>query len=374
MPTTLSALAQLVGGRVAGDSALEISGAATLLDCGPGDVTLVDKIERAPQLASSPARAVVVPHDVPTDALPVPAIVVADVHAAFAAIVTHFRPARTRSRKGICPGAFVSGTARLADDVDVHPGASVADDAEIGAGSTLYPGARVMDGCRLGRNVTLHPNAVLYEGTIVGDNSIVHSGAVLGANGFGYRLVDGTHQPSAQLGWVEIGRDCEIGACSTVDRGTYGPTIIGDGSKLDNLVMIGHNCQLGRHNMICSQVGIAGSTTTGDYVVMAGQVGVRDHVHIGTRAVLGAKCGISSDVPDDAHMLGTPAIRERDQKILFAAIFKLPELRRQFKRLERLVESLVSGSAASSGTASSGTTSSGTASSNSDDDSRTKAA
>jgi UDP-3-O-[3-hydroxymyristoyl] glucosamine N-acyltransferase len=216
----------------------------------------------------------------------------------------------------------------------------VGDDAVIGPGSTIHSGARVMAGCRLGTNVTVHPNAVLYERTVVGDRSTIHAGVVLGCHGFGYRVFEGSNLPSAQLGWVEVGADCEIGACSTVDRGTYGPTIIGEGTKIDNLVMIAHNCRIGRHNMICSQVGVAGSTSTGDYVVMAGQVGVRDHVHIGEKAILAAKAGVSSDVPAGAHMLGVPAIREREQKIQFAAMSKLPEMRRQLKRLQRALDEL----------------------------------
>ena len=140
-----------------------------------------------------------------------------------------------------------------------------------------------MAGSQIGPDVTIFPNAVLYENTVVGPRCVIHAGAVLGAYGFGYYCVDGRHQLSAQLGNVVLGADVEIGAGTTIDRGTYGPTIIGEGTKIDNQVMVAHNCRIGRHNMLCSQVGIAGSTTTGDYVVMAGQVGVRDHVHIGDR-------------------------------------------------------------------------------------------
>src|SRR4029077_2024770 len=132
----------------------------------------------------------------------------------------------------------------------------------------------------------------------------------------------------------------EVGAGTTIDRGTYGATLIGDGTKIDNLVMIAHNCRIGRHNLICSQVGVAGSTTTGDFVVMAGQVGVRDHVHIGAGAVLGAKAGVSGDVNEGGRVLAPPAVPEREQKLLFATISKLPEMRKQLKDLQRQVEEL----------------------------------
>ena len=133
----------------------------------------------------------------------------------------------------------------------------------------------------------------------------------------------------------------EIGAGTTIDRGTYGPTVIGEGTKIDDLVMIAHNCRIGRHNMLCSQVGVAGSTTTGDYVVMAGQVGVRDHVHVGKGAVLGAMAGVINDVPDGSRMIGIPATPEREQKIKQALMSRLPEMRQQLKRLQAAVAKLL---------------------------------
>ena len=280
MPTSLAALARLVGGTVVGDDSVEIEGAAALLDAGPGDITLIDRNEKADRLAAVIARAAVVPLSFPTESLTMPVLQVEDVHRAFTAIVTHFRPPRPRRRIGISPAAMIDSSARLGDDVDVHPGATIGMDVEIGAGSTIHAGAHIMAGCKLGENVTIYPHAVLYEKTTIGPRSVVHANVVLGCHGFGYRFFEGSHLPAAQLGFVQVGCDCEIGAGSTVDRGTYGPTLIGDGTKIDNLVMIAHNCRIGKHNMICSQVGVAGSTITGDYVVMAGQVGVLSLIHI----------------------------------------------------------------------------------------------
>ena len=224
--------------------------------------------------------------------------------------------------------------------MDVYPLATIGDDVEIGAGTTIHSGVHIMAGSRIGEDVTIFPNAVLYENTVVGPRCLIHAGAVLGAYGFGYELVDGRHQLSAQLGNVEFGADVEIGAGTTIDRGTYGPTVIGEGTKIDDLVMVAHNCRIGRHNMLCSQVGIAGSTTTGDYVVMAGQVGVRDHVHIGDRAVLGAMAGVTNDVPEGSRMIGIPATPEREQKIKQAMMSRLPEMRQQLKRLQAAVDKL----------------------------------
>lgn len=342
MAVQLAELAAMVGGQVIGDSTEMIEGAATLLDAGPGDITLVDKIDKADRLATSSARAAVVPANFPLGLLTMPVICVEDVHAAFTAIVLHFRPAREVVHSGISRHAWISPTAMLAGDVDIHAGASIGDEAEVGSGTTIYSGAHIMAGCRIGKQVVIYPGAVLYENTIVGDRSIIHAGAVIGGHGFGYKLVSGKHQLSAQLGYVELGCDVEVGANSTIDRGTYGPTIIGDGTKIDNQVQVAHNCRIGRHNMLCSQVGIAGSTSTGDYVVMAGQVGVRDHVHIGDRAILGAMAGVTNDVPSGSVMIGIPATPEREQKLKQAALSKLPEMRRQLKDLQQAVDRLSS--------------------------------
>jgi UDP-3-O-[3-hydroxymyristoyl] glucosamine N-acyltransferase len=339
MAVRLAELATLVGGKLVGDSCLEINGAATLECAKPGEITLVDKADKVVRLARSQAVAVLLPLGVESSTMP--AIHVADVHAAFAKIVQHFRPQLAAVPAGIHPAAYVENTAKLAGDVTIHALAFIDHDVEIGAQCVIHPGARILRGSKIGPGTTIFANVVLYEGTIIGPRCIVHAGASLGAYGFGYKIHEGRHVLSAQLGYVELQADVEVGANTTIDRGTYGPTIIGEGTKIDNLVMIAHNCRLGKHNLICSQVGIAGSTTTGDYVVMAGQVGVRDHVHIGSGAVLGAMAGVANDVPEKAHMLGAPAILERDQKLQFALISKLPEMRKTLKDHERKLNTLL---------------------------------
>jgi UDP-3-O-[3-hydroxymyristoyl] glucosamine N-acyltransferase len=336
--STLGQLAGLVGGRVHGDPALVIRGAATLSEVAAGEITFIDHPDRVKRLATTKAVAVVLPESISCDGPA--AIVVADVHAAFAKIVCHFRPPCANVAVGICPGAIVSRSARWGQNVNIHPGASIGDDCFLGDGTTVLPGAHLLAGCIVGRDVTIGPCAVLYENTQVGDRSIIHGGAVIGAHGFGYSQVDGRHVAAAQLGHVRIGSDVEIGAGTTIDRGTYGATTIGDGTKIDNLVQIAHNCHIGRHNLICSQVGIAGSTTTGDYVVMGGQAGVRDHVHIGTQAMLSAMAGITNDVPDGIVMMGIPATPEREQKLKQAALAKLPEMRQEFKAMRRAIAAL----------------------------------
>ncbi len=339
MQATLGELALLVGGQVVGSEDLTVKGVAPLRDALPGQITMVDSADHGRNLVGSKASAVVCPRSFPPEGTP--AIQVDDVHQAFSKIVLYFRPPRARKRIGVSRLAVVSPTAVLGADVDVHPYATIGDDVKIGAGSTIHSGAHVMAGSQIGENVTIFPGAVLYEDTVVGARSIIHAAAVLGAYGFGYDQIQGRHRLTAQLGNVIVGADVEIGAGTTIDRATYGSTVIGDGTKIDDQVMIAHNCRLGRHNMLCSQVGIAGSSTTGDYVVLAGQVGVRDHVHVGSGSIVGAKGGIVNDVPDGSRYIGIPATPEREQKLRLATITRLPEMRRQLKVLQHTVDKLV---------------------------------
>jgi UDP-3-O-[3-hydroxymyristoyl] glucosamine N-acyltransferase len=336
MPCTLADIAVWVGGTLVGDGQLQITGAAPLGVTREGEITLVERSAKLQKITPGTAAAAIVPREMTIGELPI--VQVDDVHAAFAKVVAYFRPPRVGQSVGLSPRAAISPTARIADDVDIHPGAVIGDDTVIGAGCVIHSGVHIMAGCRLEDHVTIFPGAVLYENTVVGPRVIIHSGAVIGAFGFGYRLHNGRHLLSAQLGYVELCADVEVGANTTIDRGTYGPTVIGEGTKIDNQVMIAHNCRIGRHNLICSQVGIAGSTSTGDNVVCAGQAGVRDHVHIGDGAILAAMAGVSNDVPAGVTMLGIPATPERDQKLCMAAYQKLPEMRKQLKALVKAIE------------------------------------
>lgn len=336
----LGRLAALVAGRLDGDPRLVINDAETLEAVGPGQITFVLSDKDAERASASPAAAVVAPHEASLASKAT--IRAADPAAAFAEIVQQFRPLRAAASIPNSSQAWSSAahpTAQIAPDAVIHPGACVGEDVRIGRRCTIHAGVVLGPGVTLGDDVVLHANVVVYGGCRLGDRTLVHAGAVLGAYGFGYQTVDGRHELGPQLGYVAIGADVEIGAGATIDRGSYGATRIGDGTKIDNLVMIAHNCQIGRGNIICSQVGVAGSTVTGDYVVMGGQCGVRDHVRIGHRVVLGAKSGVSSDVPDEAAMLGTPATALREQRAQMIAQTKLPEMRRQLRDLtKRLAE------------------------------------
>jgi UDP-3-O-[3-hydroxymyristoyl] glucosamine N-acyltransferase len=235
---------------------------------------------------------------------------------------------------GIHPSAIIHPSASVDRDAFIDAGVGIDVDCVVGAGCHLHRGVTLMPGCKIGRDCQLFPGVVLYPGSILGDRVVLHANTVIGAHGFGYKFVDGKHQQTPQLGWVEIESDVEVGANTTIDRGTYGATRIGAGTKIDNLVQIAHNCSIGKHNLICSQVGIAGSSSTGDYVVLAGQVGVKDHIHIGDRTQIGAQSGVAADIDPDLTVLGSPAAPIYQQAQVYAALSKLPEMRKVIRRLE----------------------------------------
>ncbi len=329
---TLANLADLVGGRLLGDGNLLITGAETIALANPGDITLADCPNLAQSLSQSQASAAMISADIEHGDLPV--IIVEDVRKSFAQVVSHLRPQNQQKHVGISPAAWIDPSAQLGEGVNIHAGASVDENVEIGHGTTIHAGVHIMAGCMIGARVTLFPNTILYPQTRIGDDSVLHAGVVIGGYGFGYEFQDGKHQLSAQLGYVVIGKQVEIGVNTTIDRGTFGATSIGEGTKIDNQVQIGHNCQIGQHNLICSQVGIAGSVSTGNYVVIAGQVGFVDHVDIGNHATIGAKSGIMNNVADGATVLGYPATPVREQKIKQIAWSKLPEMRKEFRKMQ----------------------------------------
>jgi UDP-3-O-[3-hydroxymyristoyl] glucosamine N-acyltransferase len=330
---TLRQLAELVQGDVVGDEGLVITAARSLTEAQPGDITFIEDEDHVPALKACQASAVVAPATVALKGLPY--IRVSDPLNAFVTIVRHLHGRTEPPPHGIDPRASVHPTAQIGPEASVFPFAVVGEGAVVGTRCRLYSGAVIGRFCRLGDDVTLYPNVVLYDGAVLGHRVIVHANAVLGADGFGYRLQQGRHVKVPQLGQVEIGDDVEIGACTTIDRGTFQATRIGEGTKIDNLVQIGHNCRIGRHNLLVSQMGMAGSSSTGDYVVIAGQVGIVGHVHIGDRVMIGGQAGVTKDVPAGQRMLGSPATAERDQKRILMSLEKLPDLRRDVRRLKQ---------------------------------------
>jgi UDP-3-O-[3-hydroxymyristoyl] glucosamine N-acyltransferase len=333
VPITLSELASLVQGQLIGDGNLPILGANPLGEAGAGDISFLESPKYLTCVDSCRASALIVPRSLTVKEFPV--IQVDDPLLAFVAVVSHFQGPRTGLRPGIDVRAAVDYAARIGGETSIGPFSEVGAGTVIGARCQIHGRVSIGPRCTLGDEVTLYPGVVLYEGTVLGNRVVIHANSVIGADGFGYRFKEGQHVKVPQLGHVEIGDDVEIGACTTIDRGTFQATRIGSGTKIDNLVQVAHNCQIGRHNLLVSQMGIAGSSSTGDYVVVAGQVGIVDHAHIGAGAIIGAKAGVTKDVPPGQRMLGAPATPEREQKRILMSLEKLPDIRRDLKRIKQ---------------------------------------
>jgi UDP-3-O-[3-hydroxymyristoyl] glucosamine N-acyltransferase len=328
---TIRQLAELVHGRVVGDPDLEITAAQPLGEACPGCITFAENARYAPQLHASTASAAVVPDNWQANGLTI--IQVADPLGAFVTIMRQLHGRPEPPTHGIDARSSVDPSAVIGAEPSIHPFAVIGAGTIMGARCRIFSGVSIGRDCRIGDDVTIYPNVVLYDGTLVGSRVIIHANAVIGADGFGYRFLNGRHVKVPQLGHVEIGDDVEIGACTTIDRGTFQATRVGEGTKIDNLVQVAHNCQIGRHNLLVSQMGIAGSSTTGDYAVIAGQAGIRDHVHIGKGAVVGAQAGVARDVADGERVLGSPATPEREQKRIMMSLDRLPEIRRDIRRI-----------------------------------------
>lgn len=334
MTIQLAEIAAMVNGQLIGDAELVCQGANPPAEATRSEITMIDNPRQVSSIARSHALAVITGQQMELGGRT--QIVVDNPHQAFSAVVAHFRPPieRVQLADGVHPSA------QIAESALIHPRVIVGAGTKIGARTRIMPGAVIMPRCQIGDDCVIYANATLYEYTQVGDRVTIHAGAVLGAHGFGYRQENGRHVLTPQLGYVAIESDVEIGAGTTIDRGTYGATRIGEGTKIDDQVMIGHNCQIGRHNLLCSQVGIAGSSRTGDYVVLAGQVGLADHISLGNHVTVGAQAGVMADCPDNQTFIGSPATPHRDQMQIMAVQRRLPQMRKEIKELCREIEQL----------------------------------
>lgn len=345
MSVRVKEIAEWIGGRVIGDHERVIRSARALQEAGPDDVTFLEnerairpgKTLRAGAILTRPGilggngqlgRTPLANGDatiIETD----------DPLAAFVEVYQRLHGLPRPRPSGIDPRAVVHPTVRLGQDVEIGPGACIGEGTSIGDRCRIYPGVVIGRFCRLGEDVTLFANVVIYDGCTLGNRVIVHANSVIGADGFGYRQHEGRHVKVPHLGSVVIEDDVEIGACTTIDRGTFQATRIGAGTKIDNLVQIAHNCRVGRHNLLVGQVGLAGSVTTGDHVVLAGQVAVRDHCTIGDGVIVGARAGVIQDVPAGQKVLGEPAMPEWEYKRLVLLFLKLPEMRQQLDEIRK---------------------------------------
>ena len=333
---SLSELARRIDGTaIRGEAGSLFSGMAALDTAGPDDISFLGNEKYLPQFLATGAGAVIVPtgHDFGKDG---PALVaVVNPSLAFATVVSHFAAAASPFTPGIHPTAFVDSSANLdPEKTRVHPGAVVMAGASVGDGTEIAANTVIQTDAVIGKDCKIGANATVHERCIVGDRVIIHPGAVIGSDGFGYEFTDGRHVKIDQVGIVEIHDDVEIGANTTIDRARFGKTIIGEGTKIDNLVQIGHNVTVGRHCLIVSQSGLAGSSKIEDYVTVAAQVGIAGHVTVGSKAVLSARTGVTTNLKGDTVYSGKPALPIKEDTKFQAHVRRLPNLLARVKALE----------------------------------------
>lgn len=344
----LEEIARLVGGQLDGPADRQITGAATVDRAGPGDITFAAEKRYLEAARTTAAACVIVPHDAPE--LDRPTIRVRSPRVAWAQVLEALSP-KPEYPLGIHESAVIAEDARIGKNVSIQANVVIGRRAVIGDGVVLCPGVVVGAECIIGDGSLLHPNVTVMDRVTIGKSVIIHSGSVIGSDGFGYVTVNGHHRKVPHIGTVLIEDDVEIGANVTIDRGVCGATRIGRGSKIDNLVQIGHNVELGEDCLVVAMAGIAGSARIGDRVTLAGQSGVAGHLSVGDDTVVAARGLVARDLAPKSFVSGFPARPHRENMRVIAATQKLPEameslgaLKRQVKelreRLERLEEDL----------------------------------
>jgi UDP-3-O-[3-hydroxymyristoyl] glucosamine N-acyltransferase len=333
----LADLAELVGGRVEGEADREVRAVRTLELAGPDDLSFLNHSRYRSQALESEAGALLVgaslaAEDLRRDGRPL--LVVEEPFYALALILDRLHPA-ARPEPGIHPTAVLEPGCAVDPSAHVGPYAVLGAGSRIGAGAAVHAHAVLGRDCVVGEGAVLHPHAVLYDGTEIGPGTVVHAGVVLGADGFGYVFQGGRHRKVPQVGRVVVEADVEIGANSAVDRATLGETRIGEGTKIDNLVQVGHNVRVGRHCILCGQAGIAGSTSLGDGVVLAGQAGVAGHIRLGDRAQVAAKSAALAPVEAGKTVAGIPAVEMRKWRRQTVMVARLEEMSRRVRALEK---------------------------------------
>ncbi len=335
---TLAEVARIAEGEVAeGDASLVVRGVRPLDEAGPDDLSFVAEARYFPYIQASQARALLVARGSEAPLRPGTAVVrVDDPRRALARLLPALYP-EARPAPGIHPTAVIGEGAAVAPSASVGAYAVIGDGSAIGEGARI--GAHVVIGrdCVVAASAIIHPQVTLYDGTRVGERSIIHSGARLGADGFGFVPEGGALVKVPQVGRCVIEADVEVGANTTIDRGSIGDTVVGRGSKIDNLVQIGHNCRLGRSVIVVSQVGISGSTKVGDGTILGGQAGIQGHIEIGAGVKVGGQAGVISDIPAGQTVSGYPARPHREAMRIQAALSKLPEVVKRIREIERVV-------------------------------------
>src|SRR5436190_170988 len=332
MPFTAAEIAKHLQGEVLGDASALLNTFAPTDRAQAGDLTFAENEDYFTRAEQSAASAIIVDGQFTSSKKIL--IRVPNARIAFAKALALFFP-EPAFPAGVHPSAIIAPSAQVDATAHVGPYCVVGEKVRIGARSVLQGGNHVAPGCQIGEDVNLFPNVTLYARTEINNRVRIHAGSVIGSDGFGYVQDNGIHRKVPQIGNVVIREDVEIGSNVTIDRGALGPTMIGKGTKIDNLVQIGHNVTVGEHCLIVSQAGVAGSAKLGNYVIIAGQVGIAGHLKIGDRVSVAAQSGVMHDIPAGQKWLWSPAQPDRQAKRQMLALIELPELLRRFNALEK---------------------------------------
>jgi UDP-3-O-[3-hydroxymyristoyl] glucosamine N-acyltransferase len=335
----LSEFSRLISGRVIGDPEAEITGVAGVKEAGKGEITYLASPRYLRYLHGSEASCVIVKE--PLEGIEIAQLVVDNPQFAFARAIECFYPLKANT-PGISDRAVVSGKAVIGRDVAVSPFVYICDDVTVGDGTLIMPGVYIGEGSKIGSGCIIYPNVTIREKVSIGDRVIVHSGTVIGSDGYGYVFERGEHYKIPQVGGVVIENDVEIGSNVSIDRATLGNTIVGRGTKIDNLVQIAHNVKIGEKSLLMSQVGIAGSSELGSFVTLAGQVGVADHTDIDSGTIMAAQSGVHGHVVKGVYS-GSPAIPHHNWLRAQAIFGKLPELQKKIRELEARLRTIEKG-------------------------------
>ncbi len=335
---TLAELSTMVGGELTGDPDTTINGLADLALAGEGDISFLVKETGLDRLQSSKASAFIVPQSLTYDDKPL--IRVANPYLA-AARIQNFFQYKPFQAKGISPMAHIGNNCHIPTEISISPFVHIGDRVTLGKRVTLHPGVVIGDDTVIGDDCLLYANVTVYHACIIGSGVIIHSGTVIGSDGYGFATdAQGNHVKWPHIGTVQIDDDVEIGANVTVDRGTFAMTHIMRGTKVDNLVQIGHNVKIGENSLVVAQVAIGGSASLGNNVVLGGQVAIKGHINLGDGVMVAAKSGVHSNLPKGAIVSGIPAIPHKDWLKASIIFTKLPKLYSELRDLKKKIATM----------------------------------
>lgn len=339
-PITVGELAQKIDGTCEGDKNVKIYGVSGIKEAKGGEVTFLANSKYLPEVKKTKAAAIIVPYGIEIPFRPI----IRSMHPklSFIKAMKLLIPEKEKPAPGIHPTCIIGKNVKLGKNVYIGPYVVIEDGVEIGNKTCIYAGTYIGRNSKIGNEVCIYSNVTIYDEVTIGDRTIIHSGTVIGSDGFGYTEVDGVHHKMPQIGTVVIEEDVEIGANVTIDRATMGKTWIKSGTKIDNLVQIGHNVVIGKNSIIVAQVGISGSVEIGDSVTIAGQVGIAGHLKIGSRVTIAGRSVVTKNIPPNVCVSGFPARPHKEEQKIQAYVQRLPKLVKKLKLLEEQVSLLLS--------------------------------